>query len=84
MHEIVKDGAKLFRAQLLIHDQAQAIFSRSLKFTRQTGYLKGHNAQVAVDVDSQLITDVEVVAGNQPGGHRPDGQGTPQGQYHQG
>jgi len=44
-----KSTLQLFRAQLLIHEQARAIFTRSLQLARQTGYLKGRKARVAVD-----------------------------------
>ena len=44
-----KSTLQLFRMQLLIHDQARAIFTRSLEFARQTGYLKGRTARLAVD-----------------------------------
>lgn len=36
-----KSRLQQFRAQLLIHDQARAIFERSLQLARETGYLKG-------------------------------------------
>ncbi|MFO7946168.1 MAG: transposase, partial [Armatimonadota bacterium] len=45
----VKSTLQLFRSQLLIHDQARTIFERSLQFARETGYLKGQKARVAVD-----------------------------------
>ena len=44
-----KSTLQLFRSQLLIHDKARAIFERSLQFARETGYLKGRKARVAVD-----------------------------------
>ena len=40
-----KSTLQLFRAQLLIHDQARAIFTRSLEFARQRGYLQGRKAR---------------------------------------
>src|SRR5512140_3289058 len=36
-----KSTLQLFRSQLLIHEQAGAIFNRSLGLARQTGLLKG-------------------------------------------
>lgn len=44
-----KSTLQLFRAQLVIHDQAQAIFRRSLAYARQTGYLKGRKMRAALD-----------------------------------
>ncbi len=44
-----KSTLQLFRAQLVIHDQAREIFTASLEFARQVGYLKGRKARVAVD-----------------------------------
>lgn len=45
----VKSTLQLFRSQLVIHEQAQALFRRSLQFARQTGYLKGRRMRAAVD-----------------------------------
>jgi hypothetical protein len=44
-----KSTLQLFRSQLVIHQQAQAIFVRSLEVARQTGYLRGRKMKVAVD-----------------------------------
>lgn len=44
-----KSTLQQFRAQLVIHDQARAIFERSLQLARETGYLKGRTARLAVD-----------------------------------
>jgi len=44
-----KSTLQLFRAQLVIHDQARAIFRRSLQYARETGYLKGRQSRLAVD-----------------------------------
>jgi len=44
-----KSTLQLFRAQLLIHEQAGTIFRRSLEYARETGYLKGHRSRLAVD-----------------------------------
>jgi hypothetical protein len=41
-----------FRSQLVIHQQAQAIFRRSLEFARQTGYLRGRQMKA---VDTTII-----------------------------
>lgn len=45
----VKSTLQLFRAQLVIHEQAQAMFRRSLEYARQTGYLQGRKLRVALD-----------------------------------
>ncbi len=55
-----KSTLQLFRAQLLSHDQAQAIFTRSLEFGRQTEYLEERNARGSGQPD----------AGGRPGGLR--------------
>jgi len=44
-----KSTLQLFRAQLVIHEQAQAVFRRSLEYARQIGYLKGRKARLALD-----------------------------------
>ncbi|GAG26713.1 unnamed protein product, partial [marine sediment metagenome] len=44
-----KSTLQLFRAQLVIHEQAGAIFRRSLAYARETGYLKGRQSRLAVD-----------------------------------
>ena len=52
-----KSTLQLFRAQLIpsagsgqaLHDRVRAIFQRSLRYARQTGYLKGRRMKVAVD-----------------------------------
>ena len=44
-----KSTLQLFRSQLLIHEQAGAIFKRSLALARQTGLLKGRKMKAAVD-----------------------------------
>lgn len=43
-----KSTRQLFRPQLVIHEQGQAIFRRSLQFARQTGYLKGRRMKAVV------------------------------------
>jgi len=45
----VKSTLQLFRAQLVIHDQAQAIFRRSLEYAREQGYVKGRKMRLALD-----------------------------------
>jgi hypothetical protein len=45
----VKSTLQLFRAQLVIHEQAQAIFRRSLEYARQIGYLRSRKLRVALD-----------------------------------
>jgi len=44
-----KSTLQLFRAQLVIHDRAQAIFRRSLEYARQQGYIKGRKMRLALD-----------------------------------
>ena len=41
-----KSTLQLFRAQLIIHDRVRAIFERSLRYARETGYLKGRKMKV--------------------------------------
>jgi len=40
---------QLFRAQLVIHEKAQAIFQRSLEYARERGYIKGRKMRLALD-----------------------------------
>jgi len=44
-----KSTLQLFRAHLILHDKVRAVFQRSLKFARQTGYMKGHSMKAALD-----------------------------------
>jgi len=44
-----KSTLQLFRAQLVIHGEAQAIFRGSLEWARAQGYLKGRKMRVALD-----------------------------------
>ena len=44
-----KSTLQLFRAHLIIHDKARAIFQRSIQFGRETGYLKGRRMKAALD-----------------------------------
>jgi transposase len=45
----VKSTLQLFRAQLIVHAELQAVFKKSLTFARQTGYLKNRTIKVALD-----------------------------------
>jgi hypothetical protein len=49
-----KSTLQLFRAQLILHEQAGAIFKRSLEYARDTGYLKGRKMKVALDTTNIL------------------------------
>ena len=49
-----KSSLQLFRAQLIIHEQANAIFRKSLAVARQTGLLKGKKIKVALDTSNIL------------------------------
>jgi hypothetical protein len=44
-----KSTLQLFRAQLIIHDQVQAVFQQSLTFARRSGYLKGRKMKAVLD-----------------------------------
>jgi len=44
-----KSTLQLFRAQLILHEKARAVFERSLQFARQAGYVKGHRMKAALD-----------------------------------
>ncbi len=44
----------MFRSQLILHDQARAIFCRSLEYARDTGYLKGRKMKAALDTTAIL------------------------------
>lgn len=44
-----KSTLQLFRSQLIIHDKVRAVFERSLRYARETGYLKGRKMKVALD-----------------------------------
>jgi transposase len=44
-----KSTLQLFRAQLVIHEQAQSIFRRSLELARARGYVKGRKMRAALD-----------------------------------
>ena len=49
-----KSTLQLFRARLILHDKARAIFQRSLQFAKNTGYLKGRRMKAAVDTTNIL------------------------------
>lgn len=49
-----KSTLQLFRAQLILHEQARVIFQRSLEYARESGYLKGRKIKVALDTTSIL------------------------------
>ena len=44
-----KSTFQLFRARLILHDKARDVFERSLRFARETGYLRGRRMKVALD-----------------------------------
>ena len=44
-----KSTLQLFRARLILHENAREVFERSLRFARETGYLKGRRMKVALD-----------------------------------
>jgi transposase len=44
-----KSTLQIFRAQLILHDKARQVFTKSLDFARQTGYLKHRTIKVALD-----------------------------------
>jgi len=49
-----KSTLQLFRAQLVIHEQAQSIFRRSLELARAKGYVKGRKMRAALDTTMVL------------------------------
>ena len=44
-----KSTLQLFRAQLVIHDEARAMFTRSLEYAQQHGYLRQRKLRLALD-----------------------------------
>ena len=44
-----KSTLQLFRAQLVLHDGARAMFQKSLAFALETGYLKGRKIKAVLD-----------------------------------
>src|SRR3990172_8426866 len=47
-----KSTLQVFRAQLILHDEVQAVFKKSLTFARQTGYLKKHKIKTVLDTSN--------------------------------
>jgi hypothetical protein len=50
----VKSTLQLFRAQLLVHDEAQRIFVRSLELAREQGYVRKRKLRLALDTTAIL------------------------------
>ena len=44
----------MFRAQLILHDKVRAVFESSLRFARESGYLKKRGMRVALDTTNIL------------------------------
>lgn len=44
-----KSTLQLFRAHLILHERVRAVFQRSIRLAKQTGYLKGHRMKAALD-----------------------------------
>ena len=44
-----KSTLQLFRARLIVHEKAREVFERSLRFARETGYLRSRRMKVALD-----------------------------------
>ena len=44
-----KSTLQLFRARLILHEKVREVFERSLRFARETGYLKNGRMKVALD-----------------------------------
>jgi len=49
-----KSTLQLFRAQLILHDEARSVFVRTLDYAREMGYLKGRRMAVALDTTAIL------------------------------
>lgn len=49
-----KSTLQLFRAQLILHEEVGAVFTKSLRFARQTGYLSKRKLRVALDTSNIL------------------------------
>jgi len=49
-----KSTLQLFRAHLILHDKARAVFLQSLGFARKTGYLKNRRMKAALDTSNIL------------------------------
>jgi hypothetical protein len=48
-HPFAKSTLQLFRAQLILHDKARKVFTKSLDFARETGYLKHRKIRAVLD-----------------------------------
>ena len=48
-HPFAKSTLQLFRAQLILHDKARQVFTKSLAFARETGYLKNRKLKAVLD-----------------------------------
>lgn len=49
-----KSTLQLFRSQLILHEEAGAVFKKSLTFARQSGHLKNRKMKVALDTSNIL------------------------------
>ena len=49
-----KSTLQVFRAQLILHDKVRAVFESSLRFARESGYLKKRGMRVALDTTNIL------------------------------
>ncbi|MDO8670380.1 MAG: transposase, partial [Dehalococcoidia bacterium] len=53
-HPFAKSTLQLFRAQLILHEEVQAVFNKSLAFARQTGHLKSRKIKAVLDTSNIL------------------------------
>lgn len=44
-----KSTLQLFRARLVLHEEARRVFARSLELARETGFMRKHNIKIALD-----------------------------------
>ena len=49
-----KSTLQVFRAQLILHDKVRAVFESSLRFARESSYLKKRGMRVALDTTNIL------------------------------
>ena len=49
-----KSTLQVFRAQLILHDRVREVFESSLRFARESGYLKRRSMKVALDTTNIL------------------------------
>ena len=49
-----KSTLQVFRAQLILHDKVREVFEGSLRFARESGYLKRRSMKVALDTTNIL------------------------------